>query len=354
MRTYLSTARKWLLALIWMAAPMLAQSGLGVVTGRVGDPSQASVAGAEITLTDNQRGEVRTAHSNNTGLYYFGSLPIGSYHLKVTAPGFTGWETDIKLEAGQTITADPALQVGPVQTAISVNDAASLVQTEGADLSDVKTAKEIHDLPLNGRFITNLFTLTAGVEAGQNASPQALTPRTNGMPAGSTQILLDGQSYRDTFGGGMSRVQPGLDSIQEYRVETSGSDATQDNPATVELVTRSGTNQFHGGAFETFRNNYGGLVARQVQDQTNTPPKYIRNEFGGFIGGPIKKNKTFFFYDQELLKLRQEVTANTSVPTDANWAGDFSNKIDSSGNGYTIYNPFTTDAKRKPASVSRE
>ena len=107
------------------------------------------------------------------------------------------------------------------------------------------------------------------------------------MMVGSTEMLLDGMSYVDRFGGGISRVQPGLDTIQEYRIETAGSGAAFDRPATIELVTRSGTNEFHGALFETLRNNYGGLVARAVQDG-NTPAKLIRNEFGGFIGGPVK------------------------------------------------------------------
>ena len=219
--------------------------------------------------------------------------------------------------------------MGTVQAKVEVSDAASEIATQGAQLSDVRTAKEIHDLPLNGRQITNLFTLTPGVEGGQNTQGAA-SPRTNGMMVGSTEMLLDGMSYVDRFGGGISRVQPGLDTIQEYRVETAGSGAAFDRPATIELVTRSGTNQFHGGAFETLRDNYGGLVARAVQDG-NTPAKLIRNEFGGFIGGPVVKNKTFFFYDQELLKQRQEVFAQTAVPTAAMWDGDFSNITDTSG-----------------------
>ena len=209
-------------------------------------------------------------------------------------------------------------------------------------MSDVKTAKVIHDLPLNGLQISNLFTLTPGVEGGQNTQGGG-NSRTNGMAVGSTDILLDGMSYVDRFGGGISRVQPGLDTVQEYRIETAGLGAEFDRPATIELVTRSGTNQFHGGLFETLRDNYGGLVARAIQDG-NTPAKLIRNEFGGFVGGPVVKNKAFFFYDQELLKQRSEVFAQTAVPTAAMRGGDFSNAINTSGNSITIYNPYTTTA----------
>jgi hypothetical protein len=339
---FLSKVRKALLAVLLLAIPVAAQTGLGVVTGTVQDPSKAIVPDARVTVTQTATGVVRTANANAAGLYYFGSLPLGPYRMTVEASGFQKWETDFTLEAGQNLTVDPALTVGAVQSTVDVADAAAQISTEGAQLSDIRTAKEIHDLPLNGRQITNLFTLTPGVEGGQNTQG-APSPRTNGMMVGSTDILLDGLSYVDRFGGGISRVQPGLDTIQQYRVETAGSGAAFDRPATIELVTRSGTNDFHGGAFETLRDNYGGLVARAVQDG-NTPAKLIRNEFGGFVGGPIVKNKTFFFYDQEFLKQRQQLFQQTAVPTAAMWAGDFSNMTDTSGDKFTIYNPYSTAA----------
>ena len=342
MMTYLTSVRKYLLALLIFSAPLLAQSGRGVVTGIVTDPLKSIVPNASLTLTETATGLVRTSKANDAGIYYFGSMPVGPYHLTVEATGFSTWETDFIVEAGQTVTIDPSITVGSVQSKVDVVDAASQVATQGAQLSDIRTAKEIHDLPLNGRQISNLFSLTPGVEGGQNTQG-APSPRTNGMMVGSTEMLLDGMSYVDRFGGGISRVQPGLDTVQEYRIETAGSGAAFDRPATIELVTRSGTNQFHGGAFETLRDNYGGLVARAVQDG-NTPAKLIRNEFGGFVGGPIIKNKTFFFYDQELLKQRSDVFAQTAVPTAAMWGGDFSNITDTSGDKFTIYNPYSTTA----------
>ncbi len=322
---------------------LVAQTGLGIVTGTVRDPSNAAAPNAVVTLTDTATGVAHTAQTNQAGIYYFGSLQVGPYHMAVEAPGFTKWETDFLIQAGQTVTVDATLAVGNVQTKVEVTSAASPIATEGAQISDVKTALTIHDLPLNGRQISNLFTLTPGVEGGQNTQ-NGSNPRTNGMTVGSTEMLLDGMSYVDRFGGGISRVQPGLDTIQEYRIETAGSGAEFDRPATIELVTRSGTNAFHGAAYETFRNNYGGLVARAVSDG-NTPAKLIRNEFGGWVGGPVIKNKTFFFYDQELWRQRQQIFAQTAVPTAAMWNGDFSNAVDTSGDKITIYNPYSTNAQ---------
>ena len=342
MATFLSNVRKAVIALLVLGLPLAAQTGLGIVTGTVQDPSKAAVPKAGVTITNTATGVSRTDVANEVGLYYFGSMPPGPYHLTVEAKGFAKWETDFQIQAGQTVSIDPTISVGNVQAKVDVVEAASQVATEGAQLSDVKTADEIHDLPLNGRQISNLFNLTPGVEGGQNTQG-AGSPRTNGMMVGSTEMLLDGMSYVDRFGGGISRVQPGLDTVQEFRIETAGSGAGFDRPATIELVTRSGTNAFHGGLFETLRDNYGGLVARAVQDG-NTPAKLIRNEFGGFVGGPVKKNKAFFFFDEELLRQRQEVFAQTAVPTAAMWAGNFSNEVDTSGDQYTLYNPYTTTA----------
>ena len=238
----------------------------------------------------------------------------------------------------------PLFTVGNVQTKVDVTSAALQVATEGSQLSDVKTALTIHDLPLNGRQITNLFTLTPGVEGGQNTQGGG-NPRTNGMTVGSTEMLLDGVSYLDRFGGGMARVQPGLDTIQEYRIETAGSRSGV-RPAGHRRATVAAARcrQFHGALFETLRDNYGGLVARAVSDG-NTPAKLIRNEFGGYASGPIIKNKTFWFYDQEYLRQRQEIFAQTAVPTAANWSGNFSNETDTSGDQYTLYNPYSTNSQ---------
>ncbi|HEX7361828.1 MAG TPA: TonB-dependent receptor [Bryobacteraceae bacterium] len=312
------------------------------MTGTVQDPSGAAVAKAAVTLTATATGAERTATSNSAGQYSFSSLPVGPYQLSVVASGFGQWQTNFTLQAGQTVTVDPRLQMSAVQTRIVVSGAASQITTQGAQLSDQMTARQIHDLPLNGRDVSNLFSLTPGIEGGQNTQG-APAPRTNGMMVGSTGILVDGMSYVDRFGGGISRVQPGLDTIQEYQVQTAGSSASFDRPATIQLVTRSGTNAFHGAIFETLRDNYGGLVARAVQDG-NTPAKLIRNEFGGYVGGPIVRNRAFFFYDQEFLKQRQQVFAQSAMPTAAMWGGDFSNMTDTSGDIYTLYNPYTTTA----------
>jgi hypothetical protein len=296
---------------------------------------------AKVTLTHAATGTVQTSTTNSAGIYYFGGAPIGPYTLAVEAAGFRKWEGTLTVQAGQTVVVDPVMEVGKLENTVEVTGAAPVIATQGGQVSDVKDALRIHDLPLNGRQISNLFVLTPGVEGGGN-------PRTNGMKVGSTEMLLDGISYVDRFGGGISRVQPGLDTIQEFRIETAGSGAQNSRPATIELVTRSGSNEFHGALFETFRNNGSGLRARARQD-FGPAAKLIRNEYGGYAGGPVwvpgvynGKNKTFWFVDWEGMKQRQQTFASTGVATDAMWNGDLSNITDSNGDIYTLYDPFST------------
>ena len=317
-------------------SPAAAQTGLGVVRGVVTDAAAAAIPAASVTLTHQETGVARQAQSNEVGLFEFPGVPIGDYALTVTVEGFKKWETTFNLQAGQTAAIDPSLEVGSVDTVVEVTGVAPVITTEGMEISDVKDALRIRQLPLDGRQITNLFDLTPGVEGGGNA-------RVNGMKVGSAEISLDGVSLVDRFGGGISRVQPGLDTVAEFRVETVGSDARNSRPATVTLVTKSGTNEFHGSAFETHRNNAAGLRARQRQD-TNEASKLIRNEFGISGGGPVIRNKTFWFAAYEGSRARSNRFHQTIVPYDSMWEGDQSNLVDIEGNQLLIYDPLTTGA----------
>jgi outer membrane receptor protein involved in Fe transport len=346
--TFLSYARKLLFSLVVVSLPLAAQTGLGIVRGTVQDVSKAVIPSAKVSLTSASTGVVRNAESSSVGIYYFGAVPIGPYTLAIEAQGFKKWTGTLEVFAGQTVAIDPTMEVGSLEATVEVTGATPVISTEGGQVSDVKDALRIHQLPLDGRSITTLFNLTPGVEGGGN-------PRVNGMKVGSTEMLLDGISLVDRFGGGMSRVQPGLDTIQEFRIETTGSGAQYSRPATVSLVTKSGTNEIHGAAFETFRNNFGGLRARQRQDLPNPgepfkQAQYIRNEYGVSMGGPVIKNKTFWFFAYEAARLRQGDFERTQAPTEAMWAGDFSNAITTNSEAITIYDPFSTkaDGSRTP------
>ena len=159
---------KSLLALAVTVLPLLAQSGLGTVTGTVQDATKAAIPNATVTLTNTATGAVRRTASNDSGVYNLTSLAVGPYQLAVLAAGFARWERDFQIAAGQTVELNVLVSIGAVDTKVEVSAATVEIATEGSQLSDVKSAKTIHDLPLNGRQISNLFTLTPGVEGGQN------------------------------------------------------------------------------------------------------------------------------------------------------------------------------------------
>lgn len=338
MRCYFELGLALAAILAMTAAIGWTQTGLGTVKGTVLDASGAAIPGAALTLTNQATGIERRSESTGVGTYEIPAVPIGRYTLAVEAAGFKKYSGNFLLQAGQTLVIDPRMEVGTVDTIVEVSDAAPVISTVGMEIGDIKDAQRIQQLPLNGRLISNLFDLTPGVEGGG-------TPRINGMKVGSADALLDGIALTDRFGGGLRPVQPGLDIVQEFRIETTGSSAQYARPANITLVTKSGTNEIHGTAFWTHRNNFGGLRARQRQDFFDTPPQYIRNEYGASAGGPVIKNKTFWFVAFEGQKERQSRFARASAPTSAIWGGDFSTASDSDGVPITIYDPLTSTAE---------
>lgn len=320
-----------------------AQAGSGVVKGTVTDASGSVVQRSKVRLTNQDTNITRQDTTSEEGIYYFGQIPPGPYTLEVEQTGFEKWATNFTLQVGQTVVIDPKLNVGNITNVVTVTGAAPVITTEGMQVADVKDALRIHQLPLNGRQISNLFNLTPGVEGGG-------APRVNGLKVGSAEIVQDGITLVDRFGGGIQRVQPGLDTVQEFRIETSGSNARYPRPATVTLVTKSGTNQLHGTLFETFRNNADGLRARTRQDG-NTPAKLIRNEFGASAGGPVVlpklykgMNRTFWFFSYEGSRQREKTFDEDYVPTPEMFQGNFSRIFDNNGVQTHIFDPLTTNA----------
>ncbi|MEW5976842.1 MAG: TonB-dependent receptor [Acidobacteriota bacterium] len=350
------------LALLLAPVDLLAQTGTGTIRGVVRDANQAVVPGATVRLTNEQTNVVRQSQTNEQGIYYFGAVPIGRYDLVAEVTGFKKWTTKFELQVGQAASIDVALELGSIETTVDVVGAAPAITTESAEVSDVKDFQRIQQLPLNGRQVSQLFALTPGVE-GDGATGEGFNaPRVNGLKVGATEMSLDGISVVDRFGGGLRPVQPGLDTIAEFRIETVGSDARYSRPATVTLATRSGTNSFHGSVFEIHRNNGAGLRTRNRLDTTGDANKLIRNEYGVTAGGPFMipgaydgRNKSFWFFSYEGFKQRQERLTVSSVPTDAMWGGDLSNLIDENGVQTVIYDPLTTDANglRQPFPNNR-
>jgi hypothetical protein len=191
----------YLLGLAAVVAVLSAQTGNGTINGTITDPTGAVVPGVKLTLTEQQTNISRNAVSSSLGTYYFAEVPPGPYTLVLEQAGFRKWEGTLTLKVGQSAQIDPKLEVGSLSDTVEVTSATPVITTEGMQVADVKDELQIHQLPLNGRNISTLFNLTPGVEGGA-------APRTNGLKVGSTEILQDGISLVDRFGGGFERVQP--------------------------------------------------------------------------------------------------------------------------------------------------
>lgn len=349
-----------LVGLLFSVSLSLAQNGQGTVTGTVKDLTGAIIPGASVVLTNVATGVSLKSESSSVGIYYFGGVPIGNYRVTVASKGFKEWQGTFTLAVGQNAVVDPVLEVGSTTTVVEVTGAAAPIETQSGAVSDVKESLQIRDLPLNGRQIGGLFDLTAGVESGSGGA------RVNGMKVGALDINMDGATMVNRFGGGFVTVQPGIETIQEYRVDTVGSSARFDQPATVVMATRSGTNNIHGAGYEYLRDNTVIGATRQRTDpwapgcpnKTNPNcfqlPELIRNEFGGYLSGPVYiphlyngRDKSFWFFDYEALRSRQRSQPLFNfVPTAAMWQGNLGNAIDPGNNNapIVIYDPTTTKA----------
>jgi len=299
------------------------------IHGTILDASGAAVSGAAIKVTQTETGLTRTAASDADGGYLLTSLPLGPYRLEVSKEGFsTAVQTGIVLEVGSSPAVSIALKVGAVTETVNVEATATQVATRNVGVGTlVENTQRILDLPLNGRQPTDLISL-GGAAVVQNVSPTytingGVQISVAGGTSFSVQYYLDGASHLDTWFG-QNMPLPFPDALQEFRLSTSTQNATEGggrSSAAVNAVTRSGTNSFHGDAFEFFRN--GNLNGRDFFAAANDHLK--RNQFGGVLGGPIKKDKLFFFAGYQGTLIRQTPSNTVAlVPTAAMLRGDFS------------------------------
>src|SRR5258708_29112566 len=191
---------KQLCLLVILAVAAWWQTGAGIVRGTVTDASGVIVSNAKVTLTHEETNIKRESASSSVGIYYFGELPPGSYKIDVENAGFRRWSGTLRVEVGQTAVVDLTLEVGSVEAAVEVTDVAPVITTEGMQVADVKDELRIHQLPLNGRSVSNLFNLTPGVAGGG-------APRVNGLTSACTAMLMDGISIVNRFCGGVNTLQ---------------------------------------------------------------------------------------------------------------------------------------------------
>src|SRR5215831_12695647 len=326
-----------------LAVPLAvgAQDNNATLVGKVTDPGGAVVPGAQVTARNVDTGLTRTVTSNDEGDYRIEFLPIGKYSLEVSYTGFKkALLSNIVLQVNDTARADVALSVGQVSETVTISEMATpAVNTTTTEIARTIQSAEITSLPLVERNVYTLLDLTPGVQSNNNGVAAASTGTSSlilGFPeqrtlinggvdggTGSVNYYLDGGNnmtgLRNT-----GNILPNPDAIQEFRVVTNSYNAEygRSSSGVINVVTKSGTNQFHGSVFEYLRNtvfnanDWGSTLAR---------PPFHRNQFGGTIGGPIKKDKTFFFFSYSGLRQTTSTFLNGAVvPTALERAGNFS------------------------------
>jgi len=317
-----------------LAGALQAQGFFGSLVGSVIDPSEAAIPGARVTLTNTGTGEIKTAEADTVGNYQFLNLIPGFYKVDAEKSGFKHFTRDqIQVTVQAAVRVDVHLQVGAVDQTVEVSAQAVVLQTETATLSQAVGGRNVTEMPLNGRNVYNLVALVPGVvmEGG--------TPQIGGGMANQNATYVDGVPMNTAYFN-QTAAAPTQDSVEEFRVQTNTASAEFGRFAggVISLTSKTGTNDFHGTAYEFLRNkdlnantffsNRSGLVR----------PPFTQNQFGGTFGGPIRKNKTFFFGSYEGFRQRQGVNFVLTVPTAKMLAGDFSELPA----GVTIHDPLSS------------
>jgi hypothetical protein len=313
----------WVAALI--AAPAWAQSAS--ISGRVEDPSGSPIAGATVTVKSLETGASRTTATNADGNYKVLSLPLGPQEVKAEKPGFkAALRSGIDLRIGQEAVANLRLEVGDLAQQVTVSEQAPVVNTTTASAAGMVGEREVKDLPLNGRSFDNLIALNPGsinfsaLKSAETSTSDGNTFSVEGRRTAENLFLLNGIEYTGASQlgvtpGGASGELLGIDAIREFNVvtDTYGAEYGKRAGAQVSVATQSGSNVLHGSVFEFLRNS--ALDARNFFDQASVPP-FRRNQFGGALGGPLRKNKLFLFGNYEGFREALAVS-NVAVVPDA-------------------------------------
>jgi Carboxypeptidase regulatory-like domain len=315
-----------LLFSVLTCAPVSAQA-TAQINGTVKDQSGAVLPGVEITATQTDTGIARTAVTDETGSYVLPNLAVGPYRLEAGLPGFrTHVQTGIVLQVNSNPIINPTLEVGQVTEQVEVQANAALVETRNVGVGQVIENERILELPLNGRQATDLIVLAGAAVVTPASNPDRNMPGSvaisvaGGLKTG-TVYMLDGAMHNDPYNN-LNLPLPFPDALQEFKVETGGLSAQYGmySGATINSVTKSGNNEFHGDLFEFVRNDL--FNARNYFATKNSTLK--RNQYGGTLGGPIRANRLFFFGGYQGTKVRQDPADNKGfVPTAAMLAGDF-------------------------------
>lgn len=349
-----------LLLLVSFSPLALAQSNYAVVGGTVGDPEHRPIVGATAQLASLSTRAVRQADSNQQGFFQITGLLPGEYELHIKAPGFAPLTQNLRLEVGQQVTVDLTLKLSSVSGTIDISSRAAVLRTTDTSVGEVIEPVAISELPLNGRMLIDLVLTVPGAHLSHGAQAGDMNPlywrpgqpsavSIGGNRPNANYFLLDGTTNTDpTFN--TLNLSPSPDAVREFKVQTGSYSAEMGGAGggQVNIVTRSGSNQFHGTAYEFLRNS--ALDARTFNEM-DSGNHLVQNNFGGSLGGPIIRDKVFFFTNYEGLRKTQAMTMTDTVPTEMETMGDFSMS------GTTIYNPFSARSNpnfdpTKPVSPS--
>src|ERR1044072_5484722 len=329
------------------ASTRAAQSNYASLSGTVFDQQRQAVPGVIVRATSATTRPVRQATTNAEGASQLAVLLPGEYELTVEAKGFASLTRTVNVEVGQQLTLDGELKVSDISTTVEVKGEAAVLRTTDASVGEVVEPKSVRSLPLNGRMLIDLALTEPGAHESHGAQAGDMSPlywrpgqrsavSIGGNRPNANYFLLDGATNTDpTFN--TLNFSPSPDSVQEFKVQTGSytADIGGAGGGQINIVTRSGSNEFHGTAYEFLRNDVFDARTFNETDESN---HLVRNNFGGSFSGPIIHNKTFFFFNYEGLRHTKSQTMVATVPTEDEINGNFEMS------GATIYNPFSAHA----------
>lgn len=304
----------------FLSRPALAQAPVGTIAGVVADESGAVIPNATVTIRNKATGAERNLMSSADGSFSAPSLPAGVYEVRVELKGFRTVVREATVETGLTTTADMRLPVGQTSEVVNVEAATAQIEYEKHSIDGVVSREQIQDLPLNGRSYLQLASVEPGVTVGTGSTSQynALsTVSVLGGDSGKTAISIDGGAIRDTIEGTGSSMNFSQEVVQEFQVSSVNFDLSTDitSVGSVNVVTRTGSNQFHGAGYFYFRDHNMAAYPALVRDPIATSPFFARRNPGFWVGGPVKKDKLFFFFNYEYMNQVQNYSIVPNVPS---------------------------------------
>ena len=333
-----------------VAVPVALAQVSAQITGTITDPSGGVVASAKVAAINDATGIRYAAQSNQSGIYTVPLLPPGQYRIQVDAAGFKKLERPgIQLTVAQIAQIDLALQLGASSQSVTVSDTAPLLDVSSNAIGGVVNPEQVQDLPMLGRNSNALMTLVPGVRATRATTVSPVLEShyqffsINGSRPNQSEFMFDGGNNTNlTFNG--PEYSPQVEEVQEFRIQTSNFSAEFANSGggVINVASKSGTNRIHGSLFEYFRNDVLSANDFFSNRSGKARPMLRYNQFGGTVGGPIIKNRTFFFFAYEGLREEVPTVVTTSVPTALQRAGNFSQTFSSTGQLVQIYDPYST------------